>query len=780
MKKSIAAVLICSLICALMGCIYSEPTTTVPSSDTTEPPTSSPSPTAEASKQVTINEVMPDNQQMCMGHMLDWIELYNQEDEAVALDGYYLSDEPNLDRAIELSGMQIPADGYLTISLPEDAPFHLSSQGETVYLMFGTQIISQLTYQAAENGASFDANGECPYPTPGFANTLDGYAEYLATIKLPDVYISEVMSSNSQYTAPNGGTYDFIEVVNQSQQPVCLSDYSLTDKRSEPQRYSFPNVTLQSGECYVVYCSGDSSMGDAYADFKISASGETVYLAKNGIIIDAVVVPADLQKNQSFGRKNGQNVYFYVATPGAPNGDGFRQNLSAPAANLPSGVYSEPISVELSGTGTIYYTMDGSRPTEQSSVYTQPLLLTDASTTIRAFCVNGSQTSEIALYTYLIGVSHSLPIVSISIPQQYLTGDKGVLSNINKDYEYEAVLTLIEDGVEKFSLPFGFCLHGNGSRAGEKQNFSLRFRAQYGANKLQYQLFDDLDIDEFNSLLLKGGSEDYLSAMMRDELGCGIAEETSLYVQARKAVVLYLGGEYWGIYYFRERFSDDYVASHLNVSASSVDLLRYHSMNVQAGSNADLKALRTYVANHDMSTPENYAYLCSKIDVQSLMDWYICRSYMGDQDLDNIRCFRSSEGDGKWKWMYFDLDWSFWVENIAPFSSIIKTYGGERELMLAVLASEEGQDAFLKRYAQLMQSVLNETYITAYIDSLASEIRDEIEADRTRWGKTVAQWESAVERLYAYVRNGKRNKVVIADLQNYFALSDAEMANYFG
>ena len=131
----------------------------------------------------------------------------------------------------------------------------------------------------------------------------------------------------------------------------------------------------------------------------------------------------------------------------------------------------------------------------------------------------------------------------------------------------------LEPGNRGFD-PLGIRLHGNDSRKEDKQNFQLRFRSQYGVGKLNYKLFEDRDIDEYNSLLLKGGSEDWNYAGFRDELATGIVHgTTALYTQARKPVVLYLGGQYWGVYYLRERFSDEYVASHLNVSKESVDLL---------------------------------------------------------------------------------------------------------------------------------------------------------------------------------------------------------------
>lgn len=728
---------------------------------------------------LVISEGMPNNKKLCLGHDLDWVELHNREDDALSLDGYFLTDIPNLPEKMPLAGITIPAGGYYTVVLEEDAPFHLSSAGETVYLTCNGEIISQLTFPADEEGISFGPDGALPYPTPGFADTAEGHKAYLESLTLPELVINEVVSSNGSILPAKGEFYDLAEICNRSDAPLDLSGYTFSDKRSEPLRYAFPAVTLAPGECYVVYCSGKTDLGENHASFKISSSGETLYLAKDGRIIDVLTVPGDLKRDESFGRSGKQAVYFPVPTVGAPNGEGFATGLAAPRSNYASGIYPSTVTVMLEGEGTIYYTLDGSRPTETSSVYQEPLFI-EKNTTVRTFCVSEGRSSEQAAYTYLFGTQHDLPIVTVAIPQDRLTGEQGILNHIDVTYEYEGIVTLIEGGEEKFSVPMGFRLHGNGSRAMPKQNFQLRFRSEYGASKLQYALFEDRPFTEYDSLLLKGGSEDWNGSVMRDELCTSLVDgTTALAAQAIKPVVLYLDGEYWGIYYLRERFNDDYVASHCDVSPESVDMLYSSGAYRQTGSDKLFKELRSFVSANDMTKSENYAWLCERIDAVSLMDWYICRSYFGDKDTANIRRFRSSEGDGKWRWMFFDLDWAFYHTTDAPLTSI-STSGGDHLLFRALVASDEGKEAFLRRYDALMQSFLNEEKIIAAIDGLADQIRSEMERDRTRWGKTLSGWESAVERLRKYVRDGARTKRVLADLQSYFNLSEAEMQLYFG
>ena len=781
MKRALALFLALLLfVSALAGC-HQEPVGTEPNSpDSSEPATNPTNPTvAVNASNIVINEVMPDNERLCMGHEDDWVELYNAEQEPVDLTGYYLTDNSDKPHALPLAGLTIDAEGYLVITLNDDSAFKLASTGETVYLVCNEDMISQLTFPETTKGEAIDQNGFCEYPTPGFANTQEGHLEYLETLVLPELIISEVMSSNSKYLPFKGDCYDLVELKNNSDRAIDLSGYYLSDKRSEPQRYALPDITLEPGEFFIVYCSGVPSLGNQHTSFKLSADGETLYLSKDGQFVDVLTIPAQLQKNESYGRDGNIPVYFTNPTFGEENSTGFFMGIDAPTASVASGVYAEAVTVTLSGEGDIYYTLNGTTPTTSSARYKEPITV-DGVTTIRCFSASEGRTSAISSFTYAVGVEHDLPIVVLSIPQSSLTGSKGVLNHPKQDYEQQGTVTLLENGLEMFSVPCGFRLHGNGSRYCKKQNFQLRFRSEYGAGRLEYKLFDDLAIDSFNSLLLKGGSEDNFRAMMRDEVSTLMVEDTSLYIQAMRPAVLYLGGEYWGVYYIRERFNDDYVADHLNVSEDSVDIAYSTFAYDQAGSAADFRNLKKYCKSHDMSTEENFQYLCSQIDVQSLMDWYICRTYVGDNDLANIRRFRTSEGDGKWHWMYFDLDWGFYQSSNTYLSGLLKDVNGDQVLMKAAIASKSGKDMYLKRCAELLNTVLNEENICATVDSIVLAVDSEMPRDRDRWGFSYEKWLNQVQQLRDFDANGKRTKGYLNDLKNYFHLSDAQMEEYFG
>lgn len=70
----------------------------------------------------------------------------------------------------------------------------------------------------------------------------------------------------------------------------------------------------------------------------------------------------------------------------------------APTSSLASGTYTTAQQVELFSEGeTIYYTLDGSKPTEKSLVYSGPVTLLEGTTVLKAMSVNGKGISSLVM-----------------------------------------------------------------------------------------------------------------------------------------------------------------------------------------------------------------------------------------------------------------------------------------------------------------------------------------------------------------------------------------------
>jgi hypothetical protein len=75
--------------------------------------------------------------------------------------------------------------------------------------------------------------------------------------ELPAVTISEFMSSNSNTISDEDGDFsDWIEIKNNSDAPIDLEGWGLSDNDGEPFKWVFPSVTLQPGQHFLVWASG--------------------------------------------------------------------------------------------------------------------------------------------------------------------------------------------------------------------------------------------------------------------------------------------------------------------------------------------------------------------------------------------------------------------------------------------------------------------------------------------------------------------------------------------
>lgn len=545
------------------------------------PPAETPSPTPEVPPTVRINELMPSNKStLADGDTFpDWIELYNYGGEPARLSGCTLSAGG---KSCTLPGAGDTARCYAVVFCGgEDVTVSLPKAGAEVRILSagGTEIDS-VSYENAESDVSLCRDGDgvaaAEYPTPGFENSADGFAAFQASRECSSpLVINEAMVYNEWYRSDDGGLYDWVELKNVSAQELRLSDYYLSDDGKDRAMYRLPDETLAPGGIYVVYCTGSGDASGSYAPFALNAQSDSLYLSSaDGRLCDYTPLRG-IKYGGSYGRMSGENGFFYFAsaTIGADNAGGARCIAAEPVPSIEPGVYDgvEGMSLELSAGGTIYYTIDGSTPSESSQVYSAPIPL-DATTVVRAINVEaGKLTSGSADLSYIVNEEHTLPVASlVADPDDLFGSSGGIYSNPSLREERMGSIALF-DGEDGFSLDCGIKIHGATSRfAQRKKSMKLSFRSRYDG-ELNYDLFEN-GVTTFSSVLLRAAQEDTFSTHMRDVFMHQLAIKCfpTLLAQDYKYTVLYINGEYWGVYAFREAHSADSYANHYGYDADTV------------------------------------------------------------------------------------------------------------------------------------------------------------------------------------------------------------------
>lgn len=627
---------------------------------------------------------------------------------------------------------------------------------------------------------AFVSCGSDPKPTD---SAVSEEASADQTLSLPpmqegeSLIINELIAANSKFYPVDGEYYDLIEIKNNGTVAVELSDYFLSDKEKNLLKWRLPQTELAPGGFYVAIASGN---GDAHANFKVSSDKETVYLTRgDGQTVDSINAE-DIPPNVSLGRTDDGFAYFDTPSFGEENGVGKTRLLTAPNASVETGLYRQGFSVELKGEGTIYYTLDGSKPTEKDKIYDSPIEI-KRTCTLRAVCMSeDSVTSPVSSFVYHVKeATYDFDVLQLSLDPADFYGDDGIYTQYEERWEKEANLTYIVDGKAEFSIDCGLKLVGDGSRSIAKKNFQVKFRGEYGSSSLEYAFFGEDGMQEQDALMLRSGSEDFNRALFRDEMLNEVITENcdTLLVQHYVPVNLYVNDEYFGIYFIKERINEQFVAHFLNCNEDDIDLIKTRS-ELESGDISEWNALLAYIVSHDLSDDGAYNLVAEQLNLESIADWYIFRSYFGDRDSHNIRYFRQK--DGKWHASLFDLDWAMNTQE-GVLTNLVTYNRSDNIIIRGLLQNDRFVDFYLNRLNYYLEKCLNDTYMLDKINQFEALFSNDVIYDRNVWCRSSRRWSSYVTQLKEYIRKGSlsRTDILLTDIQDLFNLSGDEMYEIF-
>ena len=751
---------------------------------------------ADDTPAVRISEMMYKNHatlQDADGEFSDWFELENTSNRVVRLKGWSVSDGKTVwdfpaDATIPRGGVRVvfASRKDTTVSGELHTSFALG-EGETLYLVAPDRTIADRAacdpelpadhVLRRENGGELT---ESVWATPGYPNTAAGYAAFCESRKTESPLVIYEAAVYNDTFALKGEYYDWVEIKNVSKESVKLSDYCLSDDRREPEKWSLPNRTLAKGQSILIYCTGEENptTGNGLrANFALNASSETLYLTKKGESAAADFVWLhDIPYGYSMGRTDAENGFFYLRrqTPNMPNKtDAYRYISEAPAANREPGVYEagRTVRVKLAAAGDIYYTTDGSAPTEESTPYTGAITV-DKTTVLRAVAVEeGGAPSPALTLDFFIGEEHTLPVLSLvtDSPRRFSEIYEGSV----KDRECAGNLSFYApEG--SFSIGCGVEMKGHTSLFAPKKSLGVSFRGCYGAETLAYDIFGEGPA-EFSELSIRAG-QDYSSTVFRNELMQELCAELDTTVTQRsRYCVLYINGEYWGIYCLKDDITRQYYANLTGTAKEDVTML---SSPVPQSAAVYTEALGLW-KDTSLTREEAYERFCAAVDMDGFIDWVLLEGYCANVDIkSNLRYLRT--GDGPWQIAFYDLDWAFQARSNCFFNLI----GPEQTAQIAptirwLFGIDDFRERLLTRYAELTETTLSDGHVTEMIDEYRALLAPEMARERARWSGTAGAWEESVDALRANIADGYA-AASIQRLCELLGADETERQRYFG
>lgn len=800
-----------------------------------------------------INEFMASNATtICdsFGSYSDWIELYNSTDTDMDISGFGISD--NLSQPMKYrfpDGTTIAARGYLVVFCSGNegmqngelhAPFGLRSYGEDVVIANRAgRIIDSYSFKNQETDVSMaripDGAGEFQsnsQPSPGYPNTGAGYSAFDAANRLPlgGVYISEFGGSTGSVAS------DWVELHNSTGSAVSLAGYGISNNPKNPAKWVFPDISIEPGEYLLLYATGSADKAqkkNLKLNFNISSTGEALFFFDpNGKLIDKLSA-GRMRSGQSYGRDGSDNRFYYAEpTPGAQNGKGYEGITQLPAFSVTPGIYDDTVTVAITaGEGeTIRYTTDCTTPNASSEVYSGELSISKNSVIRAAAFRDGYLSGDVATATYLFksdGVDHALPVVTlVTDPDNlwnsktgiYATGDKfdpdaasyadtlqsatyyqakfATEEQVDTIWEKPAAFSLFDDnGKQVFTQNVGIRIAGSFGRGRAQKGFNVIARKEYGKGSMEYPFFENRPYTEYKAVVLRAGAQDQNRSKIRDELASGLLEGTDINIlyQAYRPTVLYLNGEYWGVYFMKEKRNRFFVAQHENTE-NNVDLAIGKGFKQRSyGDNSDWVSLYEYATSHDLSSAEAYAYVSERMDVDSFRDYMIAEIYNGNTDTYNFQYYRLK--GGKWKFIFYDFCWGFQSpghETLAFRMGKTPSDVCSAKLFAAMLQNKGWRDSFCRRFAELLNTAFAPERVSALIEELYGYVEPEIKREREKFNKdtfmgvkqpntnlgTYEGFQSEISKLKDFAQ--KRPEELKRQLQSNLGLSDSYMKEVFG
>lgn len=453
-------------------------------------------------------------------------------------------------------------------------------------------------------------------------------------------------------------------------------------------------------------------------------------------------------------RKNKKAAAFLAAcmlTAGtAPQISVQAAEIPAPVFSQESGFYADAFELELSAPEncTICYTLDGSDPTADSPHYEAPITVYDRTPDpnvcsaaaskynppkspvnkamiVRAAAYDAAgNLSDIVTKSYFIGYAQDnylfqIPVISlVTDPDNLFNEETGIyvegkdrLFNYmqkGKEWERPASFTVFENGNAVYSAETGIRIHGNSTSMALQKSFKLYSRGEYGTKKFAYDFFRGAaknvqgePISSFDHLILRNGGNDE-TLKLRDRLNQDLAAGCRFGTQTETECVVFLDGEFWGLYNITEKLNESYLAAHYNVKKKSVclikDPLEYLAPDTKGAADfAELVSL----ACSDLTGADAYDRVAAVMDMNSFAEYMAAEMILANRDINdnNFALWKTDAvdssnpyADGKWRFLLYDTEYGqgyndYCLADADLFDWMQETRAWTAQLLRALLAS---------------------------------------------------------------------------------------------
>ncbi|NEN25052.1 T9SS type A sorting domain-containing protein [Cryomorpha ignava] len=239
---------------------------------------------------LVINEFMPANTSTAAdpnGEFDDWVEIYNSSDQAINMEGYFLSDNHGDRTKYVFPDVVIDADGFLIVWCDGEieqeglhTSFRLGASGEELGLYNPDS--TSLDYVRFGPTPDDITVGRYPSGHGPFVRLIPSFNDHNTNSVNLGLVINEYQAINESTAQDQWGGYeDWVEIYNNSDEPIDMTGYFLSDKIGDPTLFVFPDTIIEPDSYLIVWCDMGLQEPGLHTFFKLGSDGDDLLLSNS-------------------------------------------------------------------------------------------------------------------------------------------------------------------------------------------------------------------------------------------------------------------------------------------------------------------------------------------------------------------------------------------------------------------------------------------------------------------------------------------------------------------
>ncbi|MBT8221174.1 MAG: CotH kinase family protein, partial [Bacteroidia bacterium] len=235
-------------------------------------------------------------------------------------------------------------------------------------------------------------------------------------------------------------------------------------------------------------------------------------------------------------------------------------------------------------------------------------------------------------------------------------------------------------------------------------------------------------------------------------------------------------------YNMREKVNRYFLDTYYDIDRDSIDLLEGRYL-IKSGYRTEYLKLIRYLRNNDLSSEEHYAYIKSKIDVESFTDFIITQIFVNNRDAGgNVKYWRVQDETSKWRWILYDTDFGFGLHNPKGYRENALEFFTEANgpkypnppwstiWLRSLLKNEDFRNHFINRFQDHLNTTFRTDRMLKHLYSMVDLYDPEISRHLKKWNlsKKRRDLHLAIMERFAL----RRPDYMYNDLSEYFDLGD--------